>query len=163
MISHSKISSVLKIENLHCVQDVECKELCIFRKEPYMLWKEPHSVKRALHLLKRALFIMCCKQEQMLGIAESHAIKAFDKIKYRLPFMPGKTTVVCCSALQCVAVCCSLLQCVAVCSSPGMNVEAQVCCSVLQCVAVCCSVLQCVVVCCRVLQCVVLSCGNKGL
>jgi tetratricopeptide (TPR) repeat protein len=27
-------------------------------------------------------------QEQMLGIAESHAIKAYDKIKYRLPYLP---------------------------------------------------------------------------
>jgi hypothetical protein len=24
----------------------------------------------------------------MLGIAESHAIKAYDKIKFRLPYMP---------------------------------------------------------------------------
>jgi tetratricopeptide (TPR) repeat protein len=28
------------------------------------------------------------EQEQMLGIAESHAIKAYDKIKFRLPYMP---------------------------------------------------------------------------
>jgi hypothetical protein len=25
------------------------------------------------------------EQEQVLGIAESHAVKAFDRIKYRLP------------------------------------------------------------------------------
>ena len=40
-----------------------------------------------------------------------------------------KSSLVCCSVLQCVAVCCSVLQCVAV------------CCSVMQCAAVCCSVL----------------------
>ena len=34
-------------------------------------------------------FLSPFDQEQMLGIAESHAVKAFDRIKYRLPHMPS--------------------------------------------------------------------------
>ena len=34
-------------------------------------------------------FLSPVDQEQMLGIAESHAVKAFDRIKYRLPHMPS--------------------------------------------------------------------------
>ena len=62
-----------------------------------------------------------------------------------------------CYVLQRVAVCCSVLQCVAVCG--GVLQCDAVCCSVILCVAVCCSVLQCVTVCGSVWQCVAV-CGS---